>query len=333
MPKVIARKLDLPTLWVDTAIGIKLAKVQKGEAIQALEKSRMEKLKKLVVELVRNCRLLCPEGDQEWEYCGERLEEGVAKEFEALSRGIRMLPHQQVHDVQTFAAMRAYVGKEMQFELSADIYFRNDPIEELRKITSQSVYVTVHGLPPMLLEMNNETRSGMCTHSEQLRLKNIARGRTYEEQFALEQRSLIDSMADFARSFKNKLAGGKIEFWEYFASLGYESYFQQWHRLTGNFADWEGIGSFFTSDYFYGLPAVRISSQLHAKLVTDNRAIEPGDSMDVKHLSLAIPLAHFVLTDRKMANRIMELGIDREWNTKIFSESTIDDLFSQLERV
>jgi hypothetical protein len=33
MPKVIARKLDLPTLWVDTAIGIKLAKVQKGEAI------------------------------------------------------------------------------------------------------------------------------------------------------------------------------------------------------------------------------------------------------------------------------------------------------------
>jgi hypothetical protein len=333
MPKVIARKLDLPTLWVDTAIGIKLAKVQKGETIQALEKSRMEKLKKLVVELVRNCRLLCPEGDQEWEYCGERLEDGVSRELGMLSRGIRMLPHQQVHDVQTFAAMRAYVGKQTQFELPADMYFRSDPIKELRKITGQSVYMTVHGLPPVLLQMNNETRSGMHVHSEELRLKNLARGRTYEEQFALEQRSLIDSMADFARSFKNKLVAGKIDFWEYFASLGFESYFQEWHQLTGRFADWEGIGSFFTSDYFYKLPVVRISSQLHAKLVTDNRPIEPGDSMDVKHLSMAIPLAHFVLTDRKMANRIAGLGIDREWNTKVFSESTIDNLFSELEKI
>lgn len=260
MPQVIAQKLALPTLWVDTAIGIKLAKAQKGEAIQALEKSRVEKLKKLVVELVRNCRLLCPEGDQEWEYSGERLEEGVSKEFGILSRGIRLLPHQQVHDIQTFAAMNAYVSREMQFELPAHMYFRSDPIEELRKITGQSVYMTVHGLPPALLQMNNETRSGMQTHSEQLRLKNLARGRTYEEQFALEQRSFIDSMADFARSFKSKLAAGKVEFWEYSAFAGYERYFQEWHRLTGKFADWEGLGSFFTSDYFYRLPVVRISS-------------------------------------------------------------------------
>jgi hypothetical protein len=52
--------------------------------------------------------------------------------------------------------------------------------------------------------------------------------------------------------------------------------------------------------------------------------------MDVKHLSLAIPMAHFVLTDRKMANRIAELGIDKEWNAAVFSESTIDGLFAEL---
>ena len=333
MPKVIARKLDLPTLWVDTAIGIKLAKVKKGEAIQSLEKSRMEKLKKLVVELVRNSKLLCPEGDQELEYAGERLEEGVSKEFGILSRGIRMLPHQQVHHSQTFAAMKAYVGKEMQVELPASMYFRNDPIEDLRKITSESVYMTVHGLPPMLLQMNNETRSGMHANSEQLRLKNVARGKTYKKQFEFELRSFIDSMADFFRSFNSKLVAGEVEFWEYLAFDGYTRYFQEWHRLTGKFPDWEGMGAFFISDYFYGLPVVRISSQLHAKLVTDNRSIESGDSMDVKHLSMAIPLAHFVLTDRTMANRIMELEIDREWNTKVFSESTIDDLFSELEKV
>jgi hypothetical protein len=78
---------------------------------------------------------------------------------------------------------------------------------------------------------------------------------------------------------------------------------------------------------------MKIKSQLNAKLVTDNRVTESGDSMDVKHLSLAIPLAHLVLTDRKMANRIIELGIDREWNTSVFSESTIDNLFAELEKI
>jgi hypothetical protein len=45
------------------------------------------------------------------------------------------------------------------------------------------------------------------------------------------------------------------------------------------------------------------------------------------------PLAHLVLTDRKMANRIIELGIDREWNTSVFSESTIDNLYAELETI
>jgi hypothetical protein len=147
MPNVIARKLELPTLWVDTAIGIKLAKVQRGEAIQSIEKSRMEKLKELVVDLVRGCKLLCPEGEQEWEYSGERLEDGVSGEFAALSRGIRMLSHHTVHEAQTFIAMTAHVVGATQFELPAKIYFGIDPIEELKRITQQPVFVSVHGLP------------------------------------------------------------------------------------------------------------------------------------------------------------------------------------------
>jgi hypothetical protein len=331
MPKVIAEKPGLPTLWVDTAIGIKLAKVQKGEAVQEIEKRRMVKLKELVVKLARDCKLLCPEGDQEWEYWGERLDENVSREFAALSRGIRLLHHQAAHDFQVFIAMEAYVREAGEIRLPADIYFHTDPIQQLRAVSQESAFVSVHGLPPMLLEMNNDSRKGMYKHSEELRCKNNAKNRTYAEQFALEQRSFVDSMADFARSFKRRLATGDIEPWEYFAVQGYDRYFREWYRLANKWADWEGLCNFFVSDYFRELPAVKISSQLHARLVTDDRPIEPGDSMDVKHLSLAMPLANFVLTDRKMSNRLTELGIDKEWNAAVFSESTIDNLFAELE--
>ncbi|HVB29797.1 MAG TPA: hypothetical protein VNG91_08310 [Terriglobia bacterium] len=87
MPKILVEKPSLPTLWVDTAVGIKLAKVERGEAVQDIEKRRMVKLKELVVKLARSCKLLCPEGDQEWEYWGERLDDKISEEFAALSLG------------------------------------------------------------------------------------------------------------------------------------------------------------------------------------------------------------------------------------------------------
>ena len=44
----------------------------------------------------------------------------------------------------------------------------------------------------------------MYKHSEQLRCKNIARNRTYAEQFVREQRSFVDAFIDFAGSFRSR---------------------------------------------------------------------------------------------------------------------------------
>lgn len=331
MPKVVIEKPTLPTLWVDTAVGIKLAKVQKGEAIQDIEKRRMVKLKQLVVKNARNCKLLCPEGAQEWEYWGERLDNKISEEFAELSRGIHILQHQTIHDSQLFIAMGAYVRGQLEFRLPLRTYFHTDPVLELQKINAKNFFVSASGLPPALLQMSEDSTKDMNRHMEALRCKNIARNRTYVEQFALEQRSFVDAMVDFARSFRRRLRTGDVESWEFLAVQGYETYLRHWHHLTNKWADWDGICNFLVSSYFYELPVVKIRAQLYARLVTDDRPIESGDSMDVKHLSLGIPLAHFVLTDRKMANRITALGIDKEWNAKVFSESTIDGLFAELE--
>jgi hypothetical protein len=182
--------------------------------------------------------------------------------------------------------------------------------------------------------MGNDLRKQMYKHSEELRRENIANHRKYIDQFELQQRAFAKAMVDFARSFQSRPRTGCTTTWEErLAAQGYETYFREWHRLTNKWGDWDGLCNFLTSGHFCDLPVVKISSQLHAKLVTDHRPIESGDSMDVKHLSLAIPVAHFVLTDRKMANRITELGIDKEWNTKVFSLSTIDSLFAELEKI
>lgn len=82
--KITVEKPALPTLWVDTAIGIKLAKLQEGEAISDIDERRLVRLKNLVVDMARNCKLLCPEGEQQWEYWGGHLDDKISKEFATL---------------------------------------------------------------------------------------------------------------------------------------------------------------------------------------------------------------------------------------------------------
>jgi transposase len=78
-------------------------------------------------------------------------------------------------------------------------------------------------------------------------------------------------------------------------------------------------------------PIARIHAQIGADLLTGNQPILSGDMMDVELLSVAVPVSHFVLTDKKMADRIKCLGIDKEWKTEVFSMSEVDGLFERLE--
>ncbi len=53
--------------------------------------------------------------------------------------------------------------------------------------------------------------------------------------------------------------------------------------------------------------------------------------MDVELLSVAIPVSHFVLTDKKMSDRIKRRGINTDWATEVYSLSEIAALFEKLE--
>jgi hypothetical protein len=72
---------------------------------------------------------------------------------------------------------------------------------------------------------------------------------------------------------------------------------------------------------------------LGADLLTGNAAIQSGDPMDVSLLSVAIPVCHYVVTDKRQCDRIKRRGIDKEWGTEVYSMSDIDGLFERLEKL
>src|SRR5262249_2676870 len=103
-----------------------------------------------------------------------------------------------------------------------------------------------------------------------------------------------------------------------------------WERLSGSKKNFH---QFFESDHFRALPWPDVQSRLHASLHTQSKPIESGDVGDIDHLSLVLPIATIVVTDRRMQDRVSALGLDVKWGARVHSLSTTDALLADLEKV
>ena len=130
-----------------------------------------------------------------------------------------------------------------------------------------------------------------------------------------------------------RLNQGKYNFWDYMGAIGPLLYRRYWHDLGGQPSGWEGVYRFFCSPYFSELPVPYINCRLGAELLTGNEPIAPGDAMDVDLLSVALPIAHYILADRRMEQRIRKLRLDEKCGAEVYSMSTIDGLFDRLEHL
>lgn len=334
VPTVNLEKPAIPTLWIDTSVVIKLTKVEKGEGLQYIEVQRCNRLRELVRRLVREGMLLCPESDQEEEYVAQRLDDDVHRMFASLSLGISMTHRMGIHDSHVFHGMKAYASTSTSIDLPSSSYFHGDPVRKLEEVRRERFIVSL-GLNrnSEMLQRRANAKAEVGRKWEQLRLELVAKGQTFERQLELEQRGYWDGMVEIVRTFYSNIAAGRHDFWGFMAATGPLLYRTYWRELGGKPPDWEGVNKFFCSPYFSELPLPYVSCRLNANLLTGNEPIAPGDPMDVELLSVALPVAHYVLADRRMELRIKQLGLDQKCNTTVYSMSTIDGLFSELENI
>ena len=323
-----SEKSPIPLLWLDTFVGINLAKINRGEERRDLEVTRGLRLRELVIELVKEGKLLCPMADQEEEYEAERLDSEVFAEFSRLSRGARLNHRFEIQNAQIYRAMDAFCGGTEEIVLPWGIYFYEDPVRAIQREKDRRVIVSVTApIGSPIVQRRRSVKKEIICQTEQLRLKLTSKGQSYEAQLKLESRALGDTMVRMLTDFYSNVKSGSIDFWQWMGVSQFQEYVAHWKNLGG---DPRSLHSFLISSYTTALPVVEISAQLFADLMTGNQPIMSGDSADVDQLASVIPVAQFVLTDKKMENRVKRLRIDQKWGTKVFSMSTLDGLFAEL---
>ncbi|MBC7077502.1 MAG: hypothetical protein H5T92_04260 [Synergistales bacterium] len=330
--QVKVEKPSMPTIWLDTSVIIKIAKALSDKSrSQDVQDERYLVLYNLVQQKVSQRRILCPEGDQEEEYLlGKRLIRECHAVQTFLSMGIRFAHREQIKRFQLCHHMKAHIEGRTEVIIPYKDFFYGDPVRELAAVKDYVITIQPSASDKEI-EARLMSRKTTSERIEAIRQKAVAQGASYEQQLAREYLGELDALIHMLEDWDKRITSGDIPTADDFLRMEPLGFLLAiWDRYKGEPRGLPGLIGFFHSDSYRSVPYVDIACKLWAKIVTSNAKVEPGDSMDIAQLSVAIPCCHFIVTDQKMKNRITDLGLDTKYGTRVFSIRDIDSLQSEL---
>jgi len=326
-------RCPIPILWLDTNVVIDMTKYRENVELKDLQRDRVSKLINVIYQKTRSGKLLYVEGDQDEEINSLNNEAHKTQSF--LSMGIKLQYRKAIHDEQLYVFMNAYNNKQDTVILDYRDAFYSDPVDELKDRNSSylnGIIISVHGeVTEKEIRERTHRKEVIIEQLNELRQTLIASGVTYEQQLQQEYTGVVQAIRVGIEKMRDKIMKG--------LTISIEDYDQisiitELERIWGQVTDSrEGLIEFLQSDCYKQIPYVDIGSRLFAKIVTSITPVVSGDLMDVNHISTVLPYTDIIVTDRKMKYRIIQLGIDKKYGTKVFCLNDIDEILNEIEKI
>ena len=102
--------------------------------------------------------------------------------------------------------------------------------------------------------------------------------------------------------------------------------FRAYAEFTGAEDDGLRIGEFLRSEQMAQTPFIDIYSSLVAEMVVSGQDRNPkgSDLEDVLGISTVLPYCDILTTDKGMKHLVRQLGLDRQYNSQVFSAAESD---------
>jgi hypothetical protein len=330
-PQSIAVRIERParpTIWLDTSALINIAKARGGRPQNEADRQRVSEIDRVVADKVRSGRLLCIESEQRHEVRESGLNL-VMDVIESLSLGARIRPQLAVQYGQFEIAMHAYLERANSFLLPLHTFFDDNPVQVVDTTSRRGWRVTVR-MPEhkAIRDHRQQMKQELSAEWEKLRQRNVAERVTFDQQLEWEAHGTWQGLlARLREALEAPQMGQPPSFWNWMGSVAVFEVANMWRSLGG---EPRALGQFFSSDYLRALPYQDIQSRICASLLTGHEPIKSGDSGDIEHLALVLPIASFVLTDNRMARRVQALGLDDKWGARVFSLSSTEQFLLTL---
>ena len=331
---VTIEKSTAPMLWLDTSVFIDLARAKDGERTEPTRQKKLERLYAIARRAIRNERIVCPEWDQSDETEGKPLADRIQRLISDLSCGAHCATYGLLKDRQASIGMRAYIGSDSSIRIPAKIHFSQDPLEAIRWAKKHNLIIEADiPTPQAWIDKADLNKAMLLAGLEKSRLQHVKERRTFEQQLELERRAEATGVL---RMYDDlcKRASDAVDAWTRLGVIGFEQAAKEYKEIGGPGEDFTerliGVYAFMNSPYYWQLPIQDVACRLSADIIVQKHEIGLGDNQDIQHLSTAIPVAHFVVTDNAMFDRCRRLKLGDKWNTKIYATRTLDDLSDEI---
>ena len=309
----------LPIIWLDTSVLFKMSRVIRGT--NEPDAGRVIPIREKILALVSANKLLCPEANQDAENFGSPAQ--FSRAFIHISRGVRTCRPSEVKLRQEICAMRAYLSKSDNVDITVDTLFDGDPITQLNAANSSPFLIDIE-------VQKNEDLIAKLRHArleiyqllEELRVRNRSLNVSFSEQLEREIKGDVsERLRQVLDIFCKFNAGQDFNLDQWSGCQPLLSLAKAWELSAGADAGPKAFGEFLNSDHCREVPSNLISSHLMAKLMTGSRKIKHGDAMDISHISTFLPYADLMIVDAAMKHLVEELNLASRYGVACFSLS------------
>lgn len=345
--KVLSRKLSMvrgerspvPVLYLDTPVIENIIRHAFGDRLAQPTGANSKALYEEVLDLVKDGKLICPEDN----FHREALQMGGTQAWKGLniirtlSEGLSFKHSQSIEDFQIFRALRGFIDGNgpVNYRKFWRDGFQKETVDSIMKKRSSIVFKGV-------LAIDEKPRAaayqqgGPESLSMQLRIRCDEASLKDEQQ--LQQRSTrhLRELVRLGMKYHSiRVDSQKRDPESFWVGQKIDLPVTLWNHYGGKPEGVEGLASFYESEHFRDVPAIKVKRDIWYALSDHaegfRRVTGPAD---VNILSSILPYADIMIIGRKMAEVIRgRLELDRIFDTEIYSTDEHDLIMAALEKI
>jgi hypothetical protein len=344
--KVLSRKLSvvrgerspIPVLYLDTPVIENIIRYALGRRLSDPAAANSKALYEELMAMVKDGKLICPEDS----FHREALQMGGTQAWEGLniirtlSEGLSFKHSQSIEDSQIFRALRGFIDGNgpVNYRKFWQDGFKKETVNAIMKKRSSTVFKGVLAISEKARPAGQQGRPE--PPSTRLRIRYNEASLKNEQQ--LQQRS-ARHLRDLVRlGMKyNSMRGEAQErgldgFW---ADQKIDLPVALWNYYGGKPEGLEGLASFYESEHFRDVPAIKVKRNIwHALSDHAEGSRRVTGPADVNILSSILPYADVMILGRKMTDVVRDrLELDLIFDTDICSADEHDLIMAALEKI
>ena len=324
--KVNLHKSNIPIIFLDSNIIIELNKVINNTSTIKY-KTELEKLLSILLKLSEQNKLLIPYADQEEEIDYRQGKSTNIDILFNLSNGNHFKNYLRIQEEQIEILFKAFLNNNDKVKINYNLGFEKitNTAKDTKVFVKGKLYLLGNNIIQQIKDRKNSLVADLLDYQKELHFTESYKEHLFNE-LTYEGHKLSRQVIDKINN-QEKFSGLEKEFWERFLLLSKK------FQLQGDLeCQYIIYCQFLLGWYWFAVPFVDIERNIRT-YISLNQKFKQGDYQDTINASCYLPYCNYYFTDNAMRKMLINIGIDKKYNVKLYSFENIHDMNLELSKL